>query len=496
MTKKPDLPKYCYARGSKVWVRYKNEDGKWVNKSTPYRVEQRELVRRYVDALLRGVERKAENGKAGPNTIAEYARKWCDEREARELDCAKADRQRLEDYVLPEIGHIALDQLRPRHVRDLIFKLRNNEHGGFKNIVTLAPRTVHHIFNTLHALFESAMVDELVWGENPVRVKPGVLPKKVDGDPEWRVQATFSTREIVMLVSSPLIPVERRVQYALKALAGMRHGEMAALCWRHIDRLVEPLWRIQIAQAWSTTKKKIKRTKNEETRTVPVHPALQSILTAWRETHWKRIYGRDPEENDFVVPARTGRCVDGADAVAAMKRDLEALELRTEAGSRRNRNGHDLRGWFKTQTIEDGADSLLIGRTTHAPPKSVEAGYQRFSWTALCREVAKLRFELDGDPLQLVTTSLHAETKAENRWRKEVTPKGLEPVSLVDRDAYRRRVLDERRQAVRRRADNSGRDGRNEPVPVATTLAAMLERAALAGDLPRILQIASHLRRT
>jgi len=80
--------------------------------------------------------------------------------------------------------------------------------------------------------------------------------------------------------------------------------------------------------------------------------------------------------------------VDSADAVHAFKADLEALGLRVEAGERRDRGGHDLRGWSKTRCIEDGADSLIIRRTTHAPPRDVNAGYERFTWATICREVS------------------------------------------------------------------------------------------------------------
>lgn len=492
--KKPSLPKHCYARGNKIWVRYKDENGKWRNipcGRPAYNLNQTELARRFVDALLRGVERKVERGTSDPDTIAAYARKWCDERDARGVESSKQDRQRLEDYILPEVGQHALEHLRPRHVADLVYKLRARTGPD-----ALAPRTIHHIFNTLHTLYESAILDELVWGANPVKVKPGVLPKKTDADLEWRAEATFYTREVIMLITgrdkqgTAIIPIERRVQYALKALAGLRHGEVAALCWRHIDEMAEPLWKINVAQAWSTPKKKIKRTKTEESRAVPVHPVLRAILTAWRDSHWKRIYGRAPGKDDFVVPARTGRPIDGGDAVEAFERDLRALDLRVEAGSRRKRNGHDLRAWYETQSVEDGADSTLIWRTTHAPPKDVKSGYQRFSWAAYCRAVSCLKVEFEGDPLQLVTTSLQSESKAQNRWRKVVTPKGLE----ADRGLRTEKVGCGHSETCPSHPMNSSERLVTRPVTPLVTAAGMIERAVLVGDLPKILEIVRQLR--
>jgi len=78
--------------------------------------------------------------------------------------------------------------------------------------------------------------------------------------------------------------------------------------------------------------------------------------------------------------------------------------------------------------MEDGADSLILRRTTHAAPKDVARGYERFSWATICREVAKLQIGLlDGEILALATGFATAERRVENRWRKVVTPKGLEP---------------------------------------------------------------------
>ena len=77
--------------------------------------------------------------------------------------------------------------------------------------------------------------------------------------------ATFTTREVEQLISDTQIPPERQVQYALKAIAKLRHGEVAGLCWRHYDPTLEPLGR---------------------------------LLAAWKLSHWERIYDRAPTSED------------------------------------------------------------------------------------------------------------------------------------------------------------------------------------------------------
>jgi integrase len=352
----------------------------------------------------------------GPVTVASYAEQWTKERAARGLGCARPDLSRLRDHAFPALGQMLLDEVKPHHVRELVRSLRA---AG-----KLAPRTIIAVFRTLRTMFESAVVDELV-AANPIRAKPGDLPKKRDKDPTWRSQATYVTREVEQLISDPRIPVERRVQYALKSIAGMRHGEVAALTWRRIDHDAQPLARINIAEAFDSKTRRVKSTKTEDTRAVPAHPTLAKILAAWRLSHWQRIYGRAPALDDFVVPARTMTPVKAAEAGEAFVCDLATLELRVDAGKRRKRGGHDLRSWYKTQTIEDGGDSLIIRRTTHAIPGDVNAGYERFSWATICREVGKLRVSvLDGEVLPLATGFATAELSAENRCRKRATPTG------------------------------------------------------------------------
>lgn len=45
---------------------------------------------------------------------------------------------------------------------------------------------------------------------------------------------------------------------------------------------------------------------------------------------------------------------------------------------------------YATQTVIDGADSMIVRRTTYAPPKDVVSGYIRLPWATLYREAATL----------------------------------------------------------------------------------------------------------
>ncbi len=371
-----------YARGSQLWGRIKDQRGLWVSKRTDYKVGQEELARREVAQRQRNANAKAAAAAAGtgPMTVGRFAESWLKERDKRGLRSIADDRGRIRNHVVPALGHLVLGEIRPKHIRDWVRAMVRAE--------DIAPRTIRNTYGIAHAMFHDAVVDELI-ATNPCVLKRGELPGKIDKDPEWRNAATYTLDEVLLLLESDKVPPERRIQYALKALAGLRHGEVAGLRWRHYETAAAPLHRLVIATSYDTG-----RTKTEVTRRVPVHPRLAKLLDAWGE-HWPERYGRKPKLDDLVVPTSRMTMVSPIDAVRAFRYDLGKLELRVEAGEHRNRGGHDLRAWFITTCQENGAHRDLLRVVTHTAGSDVMGGYTRASWPALCAEVAKLSLGAD-----------------------------------------------------------------------------------------------------
>lgn len=115
----------------------------------------------------------------------------------------------------------------------------------------MAPRTVRHVYGTLHTMLHDGVVDELI-SANPCVLRRGELPKKIDQDPTWRDGAVFTRDEAEQLISGSRVPEHRRVWNALLFLGGLRFGEAAALRWRHYDATVEPLGRLNVAGSWDS----------------------------------------------------------------------------------------------------------------------------------------------------------------------------------------------------------------------------------------------------
>lgn len=333
-------------------------------------------------------------------TVGEYAERWIAGRRGRVVS-VEDEWSRLKLHALPILGYMTLNDVRPRHLHDLVWELRRGNR--------LAPRTICHVYGTLATMFHSAVAEELI-PSTPCVVSRGILPKKTDRDPSWRDDAIYAREEAEALMYDPRLLPDRRVFYALKYLAALRHSEAARLRWRDI-RPMEPLSQILL-----------EKTKTGIARRVPIHPALGELLFDWRVLGWPRVYGRAPTQEDLVVPTRRLSPRVRGEARNALLRDLAQLELRTHAGRKgQSRRGHDLRRTFISLAQEDGAVPHILRFATHGATSQVWDLYTTLPWRTLCAEVSKLRV------LHPRMSDLAGRVDAMNGDRCFVTPPGIEP---------------------------------------------------------------------
>jgi len=421
-----------YARGDVLWMKFKNKAGKPECRSTGYRVGQETQARELATEVERQatierdgsasrparfpfaassepkptkptrdvlpmpssliaetapspvapVDRIGPDAAPGALTVRDYGEEWL----LRRVDVAsvKDEIARLRLHVFPLIGHMAIADVRPKHIRDLINAIKQKTivsprcKGGY-----LAPRTVRLVFATLRVMFKSAMIDEHITA-SPTIVEKGVLPKNVDKDPEWRSTAIFEREELIAIVSDPRIGLYRRVIYALEGIAGVRHGEAAGLRWRDHNEKFEPLTKLVVSRSGEK-----KRTKTQQTREIPVHPSLATILAEWKATGWAEKYGREPTPDDLVLPTEKNKVRKPSNTLKEFKKDLKRIGLRA-------RRGHDLRRTFVTLTRVDGGRAEVLRPLTHPGEKDIIGLYTTFPWPVICAEILKLRIPLPG----------------------------------------------------------------------------------------------------
>ena len=131
----------------------------------------RRKAKRYAAEAQKTIDaRRAGNGDARPVDVKAYGELWIKERRDRGVRSARNDEVRLRRHAFPHLGTLRLDEVTPMHVRDMVRALRKT---------TLAPRSILHVYMTLHNMFESAEIEGRVV-RNPVKVKRGELPTKRD----------------------------------------------------------------------------------------------------------------------------------------------------------------------------------------------------------------------------------------------------------------------------------------------------------------------------
>ncbi|HTR56471.1 MAG TPA: hypothetical protein VMJ10_37615 [Kofleriaceae bacterium] len=378
-----------------LWVAYEDATGKRVCRTSGFRVGQEAHAREFLAELERQLEPAAvapngatiDDTKArspGPSVRA-YGDAWLKKRENRVATVGNEEGH-LRNHVYPRIGDMSMRDVKPRHIRDLVLDLsqimvpRRGKNGA--RMTRIAPRTVLRVYATLHRMFKSAVVDEVV-DTNPVVVEKGILPKNIDKDPEWRATAVFDRDELISLIGDSRISMHHRVLNALKGLGALRHGEAAGLRWRDYHPDIRPLGKLVVSRSYDN-----ERTKTKITREVPVHPVLAQLLDDWCRAGWAATFGREPTANDLIVPNHKLELWPAYDADDAFKEDLAAVGLR-------NRRGHDLRRTFITLAQVDGARRDLLKVITHGPAADdIINLYTTFPWPALCAEVAKLDVKL------------------------------------------------------------------------------------------------------
>jgi integrase len=372
-----------YKRKNKLWLRHKGPDGKWTQSNTPYHVGQEKLARKLLDRVEAKISAGAEFSEdiEGPLTVARYAGRWIEDRRKMGLAEWKNDQRRLELHILPTIGTLRLEEVRTRHIADVIRKVR---------LDGKAPRTVRNIYSIISAMFRDARIADLV-EQTPAVLNKYQLGQVEDAKPEWRVTAIYTRAEVEQLIADERLTHDQRVWYALQALAGLRPGEAAPLRWSHYETDLEPLGRLLIANS-----NKRLRTKTGAVRQVPVHPTLAKMIADWKLRGWPAMMGRHPGPEDLMMPSPQCRRV----ALGTMRnkntwspqtrRDLLMLGLR-------HRRGYDLRRTFISLSRSDGARGDLLKLVTHGSDsqRNMMDLYSTFDWPVLCAEVAKLKVVLE-----------------------------------------------------------------------------------------------------
>ncbi len=119
-----------YVKGAKLWIRYKDETGKWVGAPTESRPGEEKRALRHLATVEADVKAmveaktRADVEPGTPLTVAAYVKRWLADRARLGLRSLPDDTSRMNLHVLPRIGTLELHEVRPRHLREMVLQLR------------------------------------------------------------------------------------------------------------------------------------------------------------------------------------------------------------------------------------------------------------------------------------------------------------------------------------------------------------------------------------
>jgi integrase len=167
--------------------------------------------------------------KPGRTTLGEFLRRWLTEYVQTNLAPRTAEGYEtiVERHLIPDMGRLALTQLRPEHITHYYTKKLIT--GRYDGKGALNPRTVRHHHMVLHKALECAVR----WGllsRNPV---DAVIPPRAH-KAEWNTLSEDDIQTVLNVAANT-------PYYALFYLAlftGMRRSELLALRWSDVDLLL------------------------------------------------------------------------------------------------------------------------------------------------------------------------------------------------------------------------------------------------------------------
>jgi integrase len=179
-------------------------------------------------------------------------------------------RQLAEQQIIPHLGGIALQKLRPAQVHDWLGVLLK---GGGKGGRPLSARTVGHARRVLHRGLERALRLEII-SRNVARAVPA---PKVNATEVDILSAEQIGDVLHKLNGNPLYPI---VVFALGT--GMRRGEICGLAWGAVD-LDKALVRVERSMEETAAGLRFKPPKTRAgRRSVSLPPNVVDVLRAHR----------------------------------------------------------------------------------------------------------------------------------------------------------------------------------------------------------------------
>ena len=278
-------------------------------------------------------------------------------------------RQMIENYVIPNIGNMRLQQVRPMTLTKLYVDLL--DHGG-KDGKPLSRRTVNYVHATLRKALNDAVHVEGILPNNPaLRAKK---PKSKGQSQAPDVWDAAQLRLFLGLVKDH----QWFALYRLAAYSGARRGELLALRWSDVDWTGKSI-RIRASAGLVENERLEGSTKSGRERRVSLDAETLDALKAHRkrQMHDQSVAGEAWEETSGLVFVNgLGRPIYPTAPTQKLAKTIEEYAETNEAKPKATRGPslphirfHDLRHVHATLLLKAGVPvHVVAARLGHADP--------------------------------------------------------------------------------------------------------------------------------
>lgn len=336
----PGLALRVTPQGSKSWtVRYRHRGRlRRLTLGTTDAIslaQARDRVRDLLHDASKGAD-PATDKQAGrkAETIADLATLYIEKWAKLQKKSWRADRNLLENKVLPRWRHRAIVDITRHDCRNLVEQVA--EAG--------APIVANRVVSLLSKMFTFALDRDLVPANPALR-----LPRP--GKEQQRDRVLTESELRTLWESFSALEPNMGAFYKLRLLTAQRGAEVGAMLWQDVD----------LEQGWWTVPAPI--AKNKLAHRVPLNASALAIITSLQPT----VERLATERSVYVLAGARGK-----------RQQSEAAATFTVPDFR----GHDLRRTVASMMASAGIPRLTIGKMLNHVERSVTAVYDRHSYDA------------------------------------------------------------------------------------------------------------------
>jgi integrase len=284
-------------RGNNEGCIYQRKDGRWCaqislsgRRLTKYGKSQKEC-REWIKQMLS----KIDGGLTFDGTqitLAHYTELWLRGKElSTRSNTVNNYRRYSQNYILPALGKMRLQNILPAHIRQLYLRMRDEGKGA---------RTIELVHVTLHCIFAQA-VKEGILGRNPL----DAVDRPKTETAQYQIFTEEQARQFMITSEGSIY----ETLFYLALTTGMRKGELLGLMWSDIDWNKSTLLvQRQLLQASSSKAVLVPPKTKSGHRAIKLGPGTLSKLASHQKMQGilKAAAGEKWKENELIFTSGIG----------------------------------------------------------------------------------------------------------------------------------------------------------------------------------------------